>query len=78
MSTPKSFYMQYLAYLLYLLLDIVLKVWSVSGVCLEGVWRCLEGVNKLSGRCLKGVLKVSGKCLEDVWIMPGSCLEGIW
>ena len=40
-----------------------MRVWKVSGGCLEGVWGFEEGVCGVSGRCLEGVWG----CLRDVW-----------
>ena len=50
-------------------------VLKVSGRCLEGVWKVLEGVWKV-----EGVWRMYGRCMEcvmeDVWKVSRRCLKG--
>ena len=52
---------------------------NMSGRCLEDVWTvselCLEGVWKLSGRCLEDIVRVSSGCLDSVWKVFGMSLK---
>ena len=46
-----------------------MRVWKVSGECLEGVLGFEEGVCGVSGRCLEG----AWGCLRDVWRLSLGC-----
>ena len=59
----------------------------MSGRCLEGVLKNLEGIWRASEVCLDCDWKVSGRCLEGVWKVCGWCfrilvvwglVEGVW
>ena len=55
-----------------------ISVHRLSGECLKGVCRVLEGVWKVCGGCVEGVWRVPGRCwesLEDIRKVSGGYLE---